>query len=300
MTTSKTETSGWFFAIGAFTWWGLAPIYFKAIAMVSAPEILAHRIIWCIPVTLLLMFALQKKILIKQTIANKKLLLGLVTTTLLISGNWFIFTWAVTHEHILATSLGYFINPIMSILMGVILLGERITRLQWAAAIAVSLGVTNQIVNYGEIPWVSLSLAISFALYGFIRKQLSVDSLNGLLVETGIALPVAVAYLAWSLSQQSALFLSGSWDIDLLLMAGGIVTAVPLIWFGAAAKKIPLNSLGFLQFLAPSISFILATQVYNEPLGAKQLLSFILIWIGLGLYLIRPIQNIFRERIKER
>jgi len=293
---SKNETSGWLFGIGAFVSWGFVPIYFKAMEDVSAQEILAHRIAWCVPITLMLMLFLRKKILIKQIIIDKKLLLGLTATTGFISFNWYLFTWAVTHEQILATSLGYFINPIMSILMGVAFLHEKLSRLQWAAVLAASLGVANQIINYGEIPWLALALAVSFASYGFIRKKLHVDSLNGLLVETCIALPFAGGYILWTLIQQSAVFLDVSWQLDSLLISGGIITAVPLIWFAAAAKKIPLNSIGFLQFIAPSISFILATQYYNEPLGDKQLLSFVLIWIGLGLYLIKPLRNIMNNQ----
>lgn len=291
---SKTETTGWLFGIGAFVLWGLVPIYFKAVDEVSALEILAHRIAWCVPVTLILMLTLGKKILIKQVVADRKLLLGLAATTGFISINWYLFTWAVTHDQILATSLGYFINPIMSVLMGVAFLSERLSKLQWAAVITATLGVANQIINYGEIPWVALAIATSFTFYGFIRKQLNVDSLNGLLIETLIALPFAAGYIIWTLSQETALFLNSSWDLDALLVGGGIITAVPLIWFAAAAKKIPLNSIGFLQFIAPSITFILATQFYGETLGEKQLISFGLIWLGLGLYLVKPIQNLFK------
>lgn len=287
----KPETTGWFFGIGAFVIWGLAPIYFKAVQMVSAQEILAHRIAWCVPVTLILMWVLKKRIEFKKVVADKKLFLGLIASTVLISGNWYLFTWAVTHNQILSTSLGYFINPIMSILMGVIILGERLTKLQWGAVLAVTLGVINQIFNYGEVPWIALSLATTFALYGFIRKQLEVDSLNGLLVETTLALPIAGGYILWTIFSNQAVFLETSLSIDVLLISGGLITAIPLIWFAAAAKKIPLNSIGFLQFIAPSLTFILATQLYDEPLGATQLISFLLIWLGLGLYLVKPIQN---------
>jgi len=290
---TKPETSGWLFGIGAFVFWGLAPIYFKAVAMVSADEILAQRIAWCVPVTLLFMWLLKKRVQIKAVIADRRLLLGLATSTALVSCNWYVFTWAVTHDQILATSLGYFINPIMSIVMGVMFLSEKLTRLQWAAVFAATLGVVNQIINYGEVPWIALSLATTFALYGFIRKQLNVDSLNGLLVETSIALPVASGYIIWTLWQQQAVFLAHSITIDILLISGGFVTAIPLIWFAAAAKKIPLNSVGFLQFIAPSITFVLATQYYQEPLGSKQLLSFGFIWLGLALYLVKPFQQVF-------
>ena len=294
--TNKTELSGWLIGLAAFIWWGLAPIYFVAVNHVSALEILSHRVAWSIPVTLLLMFLIKKRITLLTILRNRQLLIGLLISTVLISINWFIFTWAVTHEQILATSLGYFINPILSIVMGVIILGEKLDRLQWAAVSLVVLGVVNQILNYGEIPWIALSLATSFAIYGFIKKKLQVDSLNGFLVETTLALPFAAGYIIWTLLQGKALFLHTGNSTDLLLMAGGIITAVPLILFSTAAKKIPLSGMGFLQFIAPSITFVLATQVYDEPLSFEQLLSFVFIWVGLGLYLVKPIKSQLKRK----
>ena len=290
---TKTETSGWIFGISAFVLWGFIPIYFKFVSHVSAEEILAHRIAWCVPFTLLFMFFLKKRVLIASILSDRKLLLGLMLSTLLISCNWYVFTWAVTHEKILATSLGYFINPILSILLGVFFFSERLSKFQWAAVAFVCIGVFNQIINYGEIPWIALTLATSFGFYGFVRKKLAVDSLNGLLVETLIAFPFAVGYMIWQISESKALFLNYSSVTDVLLISGGIITAVPLILFAAAAKKIPLNSIGFLQFIAPSISFIIATQYYLEPLGTEQLLSFIFIWIGLAMYMVKPIRSVF-------
>ncbi len=296
--TNKSEVSGWLIGLAAFIWWGLAPIYFKAITHVSALEILAHRVAWSIPVALALMVLLKKRITMITILSDRKLLSGLLISTLLISINWFIFTWAVTHEQILATSLGYFINPIMSIVMGVILLGEKLNRLQWAAVICVVLGVANQILNYGEFPWIALTLATSFAIYGFIKKKLQVDSLNGFLVETTLALPFAGGYIIWTLVQDKAIFLSTGISTDLLLMAGGIITAVPLIMFAAAAKKIPLSGMGFLQFIAPSITFVLATVIYSEPLSNEQFLSFLFIWIGLVLYLVKPMKDLLKKKRK--
>ena len=287
-----SSTSGWLFGLGAFMWWGIAPIYFKYITHVGAVEILAHRIAWCIPVTLLLMALIKKRIAILDIIKTPRLIIGLTLSTLLISTNWLIFTWAVTNEQILATSLGYFINPIISIIMGVILLGERLDKMQWLAVAFAILGVTNQVFNFGVFPWIALSLAVSFAIYGFIKKQLQVEPLNGFLVETLIALPFAVGYIIWGFSQPATQFINAGLESDLLLMAGGIITAVPLILFVIAARKIPLSGIGFLQFLAPSISFIIATQLYNEPLSNTQFLSFILIWVGLVLYLVKPIKSL--------
>ena len=214
--------------------------------------------------------------LFRSILKNTRLLFGLIISTILISINWFIFTWAVTNGEILATSLGYFINPIISIIMGVIILGERLSKLQWGAVAFVILGVVNQVFNYGEVPWIALSLAVSFAIYGFIKKKLQVDSLNGFLVETSLALPLSAGYIFWTLNDPSTLFLHYSSSTDWLLVAGGIVTAVPLILFATSAKKIPLSGIGFIQFIAPSITFVLATQIYHEPLSSAQLLSFIL------------------------
>jgi len=287
---NNSALAGWFMGLGAFIWWGLAPIYFKSVEHVSALEILAHRVVWSIPVTLLLMLVIKKRITIFEILKNRKVFLGLLLSTILISINWFIFTWAVTNEKILATSLGYFINPIMSVVMGVIFLGERLAKLQWAAVGFAVIGVANQVINHGEIPWIALSLATSFAIYGFIKKQLEVDSINGFLVETAIAFPVAIGYIIWIGINGSALFTSSNESTNYLLALSGIITAVPLILFSMSAKIIPLSGLGFLQFIAPSITFVLATQVYNEPLNFEQLMSFVFIWIGLGLYLIEPIR----------
>lgn len=294
--TKQSELSGWLVGLSAFILWGFGPVYFKAVEHVSALEILAHRVAWTIPVTLLLLALIKKPITFVAIVKNKRLFTGLLISSVLISVNWFIFTWAVTHDQILATSLGYFINPIMSIIMGVIILDEKLDKFQWAAVAFVLLGVLNQIVNYGEIPWIALSLATTFAIYGFIKKKLQVDSLNGFLVETTIALPFAFGYIVWSLVEGQALFLHANSSTDLLLMAGGIVTAVPLILFATAAKRIPLSGMGFMQFIAPSITFILATQVYNEPLSSEQLLSFVFIWIGLVMYLVKPIKDQFKRK----
>ncbi len=288
---NQSSLFGWLLGLAAFVWWGLAPIYFKAITHVSAAEILAHRIAWSIPVTLLVMLILKKPLALKLIFADRKVLKLLILSTALISINWFVFTWAVTNGRILATSLGYFINPIMSILMGVVILSEKLNRFQWAAVGFVILGVTNQVFIYGEIPWIALSLATSFAIYGFIKKQLMVDSLNGFLLETTLALPFSGGYIIWSVMSGEGVFLNLNLSTDALLLLGGVITTIPLVMFATAAKKIPLSGIGFLQFVAPTITFLLATLVYHEPLNSQQLLSFIFIWIGLGLYLTNSIHQ---------
>ena len=171
-----------------------------------------------------------------------------------------------------------------------------LTKLQWAAVLFVSIGVLNQILNYGEIPWIGLTVATTFALYGFVRKKLEVDSLNGLLVETALVFPIVFGYIIWQINQPGTLFLNQSLMSDVLLIGSGIITALPLIWFAASANKIPLNGIGFLQFIAPTISFILATQLYAEPLGSEQLISFSFIWFGILLYLIKPLRLVFARK----
>ena len=293
---NKAELGGWVAGIAAFIWWGLVPIYFKLIDSVGTAEILAHRVLWSVPVTIILMLALRKPIRLVEVLKNKKLLLALIASTSLISVNWYIFTWAVTNGDILATSLGYFINPVFSILLGVIVLNEKLSKFQWAAVVLVAMGVANQIFNYGEFPWIALSLATSFALYGLLKKKIQIDSLNGLLVEVTLALPIAAVYIIWISLQDKSSFLHVSVNLDLLLVLGGVVTAVPLILFASAAKKIPLNAIGFLQFLGPSIAFVLATQVYGETLNNEQLMSFVLIWVGLSLYLVKPFHLLLRRK----
>ncbi len=292
----KSEAVGWLAAISAFLLWGIAPIYFKAIEHIDVMEILTHRILWCVPVTILLMLLIKKPISILSIIKDRNVFIGLIASAILISINWYLFTWAVTHDQILSASLGYFINPILSIVIGVIILKEKLSLLQWSAVFIVVLGVANQIFNYGEIPWIALSLASTFAIYGFIKKQLKVDSLNGFLVETMIAYPFSLFYVIWTFNESQILFLRGDYTSDLLLMFSGIVTAVPLILFSIAAKKISLSHMGFLQFIAPSLAFILATQLYNETLDTKQLLSFLIIWLGLLVYLTIPIFDKVKQR----
>jgi len=296
LASTNTSSLGWLAGLGAFFWWGLAPIYFKWVAEVPATEILAHRIAWCVPVTLLLMWLIRKPIALAPIIGQRKKFFGLMLATALVSVNWFVFTWAVTHDHILDTSLGYFINPIMSILLGVLILGESLKATQWLAVVLATMGVLIQIFAFGEFPWIALTLATTFALYGLIKKQIAVDSVNGFLLETSLALPVATGYILWTLQSGEAKFLQQSLSLDLLLMLGGVVTAVPLILFAFAARSVPLNGLGFMQFLAPSITFLLATQVYDEPLSQGKLISFLFIWAGLLLYLYHPLRSFIASR----
>lgn len=291
----REKQQGYLAAILAFLWWGLIPIYFKALNHVGAMEILMHRIAWCVPTVLIFMWLIRAPIAIKAVWQNKKLRWTLVLSTLLVSNNWFIFTWAVVNDRVLDTSLGYFINPLLSVLLGVLFLKEKMTRLQWIALAVASLGVLNQIITLGQVPWLSLALALTFGLYGLVRKQTPVDSMNGLLMETMIAFPVALVAIGYFMVTSQAMFLSDTVATDLTLAAGGIVTAVPLILFAIGARRLPLYAIGFLQFIAPTMTFLLAVVVYEEPFGWEKALTFGFIWLALSIYLLDNILKRFRR-----
>ncbi len=283
---SHEKQQGYLAAIAAYVWWGLFPIYFKWLEAVDALEILAHRVFWCIPTVLIMMTLLNRPVLVLTIWKNAKLRWYLLLCAGLISVNWFIFAWAVIHDQILATSLGYFINPIFSILLGVLFLHEKMNRLQWMAVLLALLGVLNQVWAVGEVPWMSLTLAITFGLYGFIRKQMDVGAMNGLLIETLFLLPLAVGYWIVLTVYSQMSFGQINRVTDGLLIMTGLATALPLILFAYGARRIPLYAIGFLQFIAPSMTFILAVFVYQEAFNLKQGITFGLIWLGMLLYLL--------------
>jgi chloramphenicol-sensitive protein RarD len=221
----------------------------------------------------------------------------LVASTLLVANNWFIFTWAVVNDRVLDTSLGYFINPLLSVLLGVLLLKERMSRLQWIAVALAGVGVANQIAVVGQVPWLSLALALTFGLYGLIRKQTPVDSMNGLLVETLIAFPVAAGFIGYWMWTSQAAFLNTNVATDISLAAGGLVTAVPLILFAIGARRLPLYAIGFLQFIAPTLTFMLAVLVYQEPFGWEKGITFGFIWLALAVYLADSVFKRFRKSV---
>lgn len=291
MSDSASVQRGILAAFSAYLMWGLVPVYFKAVSAASAAEIMAHRVLWSVPVALLLIWLLRQPLQLALIFRDRKLLGRLIMSALAVSMNWFIFTWAVTQGRILDTSLGYFINPLLTILLGVVVLSEKLSRFKLAALLLAAAGVLWQIVVRGELPWISLSLAVTFSLYGLIRKQTPVNSLNGLLVETLLLSPIALIYLIPHLQAGDLAFLHQSWQLDLLLMAAGIVTTVPLSLFAAGARRITLTTLGFLQYTSPSCTLLLAIWVYDEPFDSQRLISFICIWAGLLLLGVEALRN---------
>lgn len=292
----QNNKAGYFYALGAFIIWGLAPIYFKAVQEVSALEILAHRVAWSVPVVLLIMWAIKRPFP-KGILKDKKTLGVLCITAVLISGNWLVFTWAVTHDRVLETSLGYFINPLISVALGILFLKEKLSIWsKWALGLAIA-GVTYRVIVLGGLPWVSLFLAFSFGFYGLLRKQVNIGPLQGLLVETLIVLPVTAGYIYYLWHTGTGKFLHTSAEIDWLLIAGGVITTVPLALFSAGARILPLNTIGFIQYLAPSLTFILAVFVFKEPFNLDLLTTFGFIWAGLVVYTIGVVRNNRRKKV---
>lgn len=283
-TNLQDQKQGMLFALAAYSMWGLFPIYFKSVADVSPFEVLCHRIIWSFVFLTLFIAASGRWPELMRSIRQKRLLLNLTASAVFVSLNWLVFIWAVGQGRILETSLGYFINPLISLLLGMVFLGERLRRAQWIAILMAVAGVGYQLVLLGSLPWVALFLACSFGMYGLLRKQIVVDPFSGLLIETLLLTPFALLYLLWLEQQSQLTFLSGSVATSWLLVAAGIITSLPLICFAAGARRLTLTLIGLLQYTAPTITFILAIAVYHEPLDANRLVTFALIWTGLILF----------------
>ena len=284
MTMEKSAITGLGAATTAYLIWGLSPIYWKSLATVPAFEILMHRMIWSFAFLAPLIFFTGRRSEFKAAVTSPRVMLILLATTLLVGFNWFLFIWAINSNHILQTSLGYYINPLVNVLLGMVFLKERLRRMQIVALLLATVAVGWMAIRYGHFPWVSLSLALSFAFYGLIRKIAPVGALVGLTVETMLLSIPALVYLIYIDTLGMGSFLKATTRIDLLLIGAALVTALPLLLFTVGARRLHFATIGFLQYLAPSCTFLLATLVYNEPLAQSQLLTFILIWVALILY----------------
>lgn len=294
--TALRTRQGVLFAIAAYTIWGVAPIYFKFLAAVPAAEILSHRIIWSFILVFGLILLTSRLERLKPILRHRPTMLKLALATVLLGGNWYLFIWAVNADRILDASLGYYINPLLNVAIGMAFFGERMRRMQWVAIAMAVTGVMIQIISFGEVPWIALVLATSFSVYGGIRKRLPVDSITGLWLETLILLPIVLIYMLFFANSMAADMTQNSWSLNLLLIAAGIVTTVPLLCFTAAAQRIRYSTLGFFQYIGPSLMFIVAVWLYNEPLATDKLVTFGIIWAALALYSIDTI--IFQSRSK--
>ncbi|GAQ17129.1 transporter [Oceanobacillus picturae] len=286
---AKQEQTGILLTAGAYLLWGFLPIYWKAVNHVSAGEILAHRIVWSFVFMLVLIALLGKWPTViqecKAILTNKKQLIAVIFASIMITLNWLTFIWAVNSDHVLQASLGYYINPLISILLGILVLKETLTKRQLVSFILAGAGVLYLTVSYGVFPWVSLLLAMSFGLYGLFKKRLDVGAFASLTIETMFITPIAILYLLIipeNIFQANTFFTSST----MLLIGAGIVTAVPLLLFAGGARRIPLAMIGFLQYIAPTIMLILGVFVYNETFTTAHLIAFSLIWIALINYML--------------
>ncbi len=281
MNNFSQEKQGVIYAVLAFVFWGLVPIYFKLVQSVSPMEILVHRIIWSVVFLTVLMFATRQLSVFKSVIKERQKIKILFLTSLLVSSNWLIFIWAVTNDKITEASLGYYINPIVNVILGIVFFKERPTKFQNIAIVFALLAIANEIISFGSIPLVSISLAVTFGFYGMLRKKISLPSMSGLFIETLIVLPFALLYFIYLVNHNVNSFTFPLNSISLLLMCAGLITVIPLLWFNAAATRISLVKLGFLQYFGPTIAFLLGVFVYNEPFDTKKLITFCFIWIAL-------------------
>ena len=278
------ETLGLIAGIAAFTTWGLIPIYWKLLRKIPAAEILANRFVWTSLFLIVLLSWQGRWPEVKQTLQSRRATLFCLSSGTAVALNWFFFIYAVNIGRVIETSLGYFMTPLVNVLLGAIVLHEHLTRLQLVSVSLAAGAVLYLTIGYGQFPWIALALCITFGLYGLLRKQSGTAAVPGLFVETALLVPIAIAYLA-SLQTKGALhFHRGDWSGSILLMSTGIVTAVPLFWFGYAARHLRLTTVGFLQYLSPTGSFFLGVFLYHEPFTRTHLISFSLIWIGLGLF----------------
>jgi chloramphenicol-sensitive protein RarD len=280
---ARTRRHGIAAALIAFTIWGLAPLYFKAVGSVPPTEIVAHRILWSL-LFLAGLLAFWRGFDGLWRLRSQPRLIGLLAVTALLTGsNWLVFVWSISAGRLLEASLGYFINPLVSILLGRLFLGERMRALQQAAVALALTGVAWRVWQVGSLPWVALFLALTFGFYGLLRKRAPVDPINGLFVETLITAPLALAWLAW-LGAGGELHFGRDTLTSALLPLAGVLTAVPLMLFALGAQRLPLSTIGFLQYLAPSLNFVLAVFLFHEPFDMGQLIGFALIWSALALY----------------
>ncbi|MFT6407598.1 MAG: chloramphenicol-sensitive protein RarD [Arenicella sp.] len=281
---------GLIYALAAYTWWGFIPIFWKQLSHVDSIEIVMHRMVWaCVLVTLLIVVSRQWREF-KVLFLQPKLLFKLFIASALVSINWAVFIWAVNTGHLVETSLGYFMNPLISVALGVVIFGEVLRRGQIVALSVAALGVIYLVVSYGELPWISLVLAISFALYSAAKKSVSVPATHGLAIETMFFFIPASIYLFYIQTQGSGQFFDGpsnSW----MLVLGGLFTLVPLVLFAAAAKRISMTALGMTQYIGPTLQLLIGVLIYGEPFGSHTMIAFGFIWLALGIYSVDQLRH---------
>src|ERR1043166_2291289 len=293
------ETLGLVAGVACFATWGLIPVYWKLIASVPATEILAHRFVWT---TIFLSSLLTWQRRWSEVVANvrsRRALIYCLTGGIAIATDWFLFIWAVNIGHVVETSLGYFMTPLMNVLFGALFLRERLTRWQFVSVLLAMLGVLNLTFGYGRFPWIAVSLCISFGLYGLLRKKSGTAAIPGLFIETILLLPLAIIFLVYLQRSGALVFGRAGWWLSVLLVSTGVVTAVPLFWFGYATRHLRLITVGFLQYLSPIGSFFLGVFLYHEPFTRGHLITFSLIWIALIIFTAEAVVRWRSTRVRE-
>jgi chloramphenicol-sensitive protein RarD len=276
--------SGLLLAAAAYTVWGLFPMYFKALHHVPPLQVLMHRVVWSLVFLLIVLAARRQWDWLSRARRDRKILGGFAASAILLSLNWFVYIWAVDQGRVVDASLGYFITPLVNVMLGFVLLGERLRPVQWSAVGLAAAGVAWLAWHSGGLPWVALVLAATFGSYGLLRKTAQLGALEGLTLETLLMFPVACAYLVWQNAAGSDAFIGAPLSAQLLLAAAGPITAIPLLMFAAGARRISMSLLGLLQYIAPTLQFLLGVALYHEPFGGARLAGFALIWGGLAVY----------------
>jgi chloramphenicol-sensitive protein RarD len=268
----------------AYCLWGIFPLYIKQVATVSPLEIVAHRSVWCLVFMLALLVVLKRFAWLRDALRQPRTLAVFAASALLLSANWLIYVWAVNNGRVLDASLGYFINPLFNVLLGYLVLKERPRVGQWAAVVLAALGVLWLTLGAGQLPWVALVLAASFGLYGLLRKTAPLGAIEGLTLETLVLAPLMAVLMAWFVFSGTGRFTHGGVALDIWLLLAGPFTAVPLLLFAYGARRVTLATLGLLQYLGPSIQFLLGVYVYHEPFEPARFVGFGLIWAALVVY----------------
>ncbi|MEX0809860.1 MAG: EamA family transporter RarD [Dongiaceae bacterium] len=272
------------YTLAAFLLWGFNPFYFKAVADVSALEVLAHRVIWSFAMLLPVYLATRRPWPLRTAFGDRRIWTMLLASTAITVANWLIYIWSVVSDQLLQASLGYYITPLVNVAIGILILRERLSLAQTVAVALALIGVVLQAIGLGAVPWIGIGIAITFGAYGLLRKQMGIGALDGTFIEMLLMLPAALAFLLWMEILGSGAFGHGGLGLDLLLMAAGPVTAVPLLLFVVGARRIRMIALGFCQYLTPSIYFLLSVFWYGEPFGAWQLASFAIIWLAIAIF----------------
>lgn len=281
---SRSARVGVLYGLAAYGFWGMFPLYFKAVRHVRPEEVLAHRIVWSAVLLAVLVHWRGRWAAALGAVRDRRVMPTLLASTLLIAINWYTYILAVTHNHVLQASLGYFINPLVNVFLGYVFLGERLRLLQKVSVAMAAAGVLYLTLSFGRFPWIALVLASSFGLYGLLRKTVRVEALAGLAVETVLLAPIAALYMAQLAAESRLAFWHVSTGTDGLLLLAGVVTAIPLLWFTNAARRLRLSTMGFLQYLSPTGNFLLAVLVFSEPFSRDHLVTFTCIWTALAVY----------------